>query len=141
MENEDLRSLNMKKLPILLIFLGFAAHAEWQLVHTDASAARFFVDKDNLRIINGFRRAWVLNDLGKSNGQGTESFRSGEEYDCEQRQARVMQIHAMSGPMATGNVVARRSGNGKWLKAESETLDARLMDAICTLPLSEAPAQ
>jgi hypothetical protein len=129
----------MKKLPILLIFLGFAAHAEWQLVHTDASAARFFVDKDNLRIINGYRRAWILNDLGKSNGQGTESFRSVEEYDCDERQARVMQIHALSGPMATGNVVARRSGNGQWLKAEGETIDTRLMDAVCTLPLSPTP--
>ena len=131
----------MKKLPILLIFFGFAAHAEWQLVHTDTSAARFFVDKDNLRIINGYRRAWILNDLGKSNGQGTESFRSVEEYDCEQGQARVMQIHAMSGPMATGNLVARRSGNGQWLKAEANTFDAHLIAAVCTLPLSETPAQ
>ena len=60
----------MKKLPILLIFFGFAAHAEWQLVHTDGTAARYFVDVDNLRIINGYRRAWILNDLGKSNGHG-----------------------------------------------------------------------
>ena len=131
----------MKKLPILLIFLGFAAHADWHLVHTDAASARFFVDKDNLSIINGYRRAWILNDLGKPNGQGTESFRSVEEYDCAQGQARVMQIHAMSGPMATGNLVARRSGNGQWLKAEAETIDKQLMDAVCTLPLSETPAQ
>ena len=131
----------MKKLPILLIFLSFAAHAEWQLVHTDGTAARYFVDIDNLRIINGYRRAWILNDLGKSNGQGTESFRSVEEYDCEQGQARVMQIHALSGPMATGNLVARRSGNGQWLKAEANTLDVHLMAAVCTLPLSETPAQ
>ena len=131
----------MKKIPILLIFLGFAAQAEWQLVHTDDTQTRFFVDKDNLQMMNGYRRAWILNDLGKSNGQGTESFRSVEEYDCEQGQARVMQIHAMSGPMATGNLVARRSGNGQWLKAEADTLDKRLMNAVCSLPLSESPAQ
>ena len=131
----------MKKLPIVLIFLGFAAHADWHLVHTDASSARFFIDKDNLLFINGYRRAWILNDLGKANGQGTASFRSVEEYDCEQGQARVMQIHAMSGPMATGNLVARRSGNGQWLKAEADTLDKRLMNAVCSLPLSESPAQ
>ena len=131
----------MKKLPILLIFLGFAAHADWHLVQTDASSARFFVDKDNLLIINGYRRAWILNDLGKANGQGTASFRSVEEYDCEQGQARVMQIHAMSGPMATGNLVARRSGNGQWLKAEAETIDKHLMAVVCTLPLSKSPVQ
>jgi hypothetical protein len=131
----------MKKLPILLIFLSFAAHAEWQLVHTDNTAARFFVDKDNLRIINGYRRAWILNDLGKPNGQGTESFRSVEEYDCAPKPARVMQIQAMSGPMATGNLVARRSGNGQWLKAEAESIDQHLMAAVCSLPLSETPAQ
>jgi len=129
----------MKKLPILLIFLGFAAHAEWQLVHSDAAQTRFFVDKDNLRMMNGYRRAWILNDLGKSNGQGTASFRSVEEYDCEEGQARVMQIHAMSGPMATGNLVARRSGNGQWLKAEADTIDKHLMAAVCSLALSEGP--
>jgi hypothetical protein len=28
----------MKKLQILLIFLSFAAHAEWQLVHAEGTA-------------------------------------------------------------------------------------------------------
>jgi hypothetical protein len=28
----------MKKLPILLIFFGFAAHAEWQSVHAHGTA-------------------------------------------------------------------------------------------------------
>jgi hypothetical protein len=28
----------MKKLPILLIFIGFAAHADWHLVLTDTPA-------------------------------------------------------------------------------------------------------
>lgn len=129
----------MKKLPILLIFLSFVAHAEWQLVHTDNTAARFFVDKDNLRIINGYRRAWILNDLGKPNGQGTASFRSVEEYDCQEKQARVMQIHAMSGPMATGNIMARRSGNGQWTKSEADAIDKHLMDSVCSLPLSADP--
>jgi hypothetical protein len=131
----------MKKLPILLTFMAFAAHADWHLVHTDKGSARFFVDKDNLRIINGYRRAWILNDLGKPNGQGTASFRSVEEYDCEEKQARVMQIHAMSGPMATGNLVARRSGNGQWTKPEMDSIDKHLMESVCSLPLSESPAQ
>ena len=119
----------------------FAAHADWQLMHTDPAQARFFVDKDNLSIINGYRRAWILNDLGKPNVQGTASFRSVEEYDCEQSQARVMQIHAMSGPMATGNLLARRSGNGEWVKPDADSVDKRLMDSVCSLPLSEKPPQ
>ena len=129
----------MKKIPILLIFLGFAAHAEWQQVNTDPSQTRFFVDKDNLHMINGYRRAWILNDLGKPNGQGTASFRSVEEYDCQEKQARVMQIHAMSGPMATGNIMARRSGNGQWTRPEADAIDKHLMDSVCNLPLSEGP--
>ena len=129
----------MKKIPILLIFLGFAAQAEWQLVHTDVAQTRFFVDKDNLRMINGYRRAWILNDLGKPNPQGTASFRSVEEYDCDQKQARVMQIHAMSGPMATGNIMARRSGNGQWTQPEADAIDKHLMDSVCSLPLSADP--
>ena len=128
----------MKKIPILLIFLGFAAHAEWQLVHTDAAQTRFFVDKDNLRMINGYRRAWILNNLDKPNSQGTASFHSVEEYDCEEKKARVMQIHAMSGPMATGNVMARRSGNGQWTLPETGGIDKHLMDSVCSLPLSDS---
>jgi len=128
----------MKKILILLIFWGFAAHAEWQLVHTDAAHTRFFVDKDNLRMINGYRRAWILNDLDKPNSQGTASFRSVEEYDCEEKKARVMQIHAMSGPMATGNVMARRSGNGQWTPSDTEGIDKHLMDSVCSMPLSDS---
>ena len=129
----------MKKIPILLIFLGFAAHAEWQLVHTDDTQTRFFVDKDNLLMMNGYRRAWILNDLGKPNGQGTASFRSVEEYDCQEKKARVMQIHAMSGPMATGNIMARRSGNGQWTQPEEDAIDKHLMESVCSLPLSADP--
>ncbi len=141
LKNEDLRAPKMKKIPILLVFMCFAAHADWQLVHTDPTQARFFIDKDNLQVINGYRRAWILNDLGKPNEQGTASFRSVEEYDCEQTQARVMQIHAMSGPMATGNILARRSGNGQWVKPEAASVDKQLMDSVCSLPLSSNPPQ
>ena len=131
----------MKKIPILLVFMCFASHADWQLVHTDPDQARFFIDKDNLNLINGYRRAWILNDLGKPNAKGAASFRSVEEYDCEHAQARVMQIHAMSGSMATGNIMARRSGNGQWVKPEAGAVDKRLMDSVCSLPLSSNPSQ
>lgn len=131
----------MKKIPIWLVFICFTAHADWQLVHTDADQARFFIDKDNLNLINGYRRAWILNDLAQPNAQGAASFRSVEEYDCEQTQARVMQIHAMSGSMATGNIMARRSGNGQWVKPDADAVDKRLMDSVCSLPLSSNPPQ
>ena len=131
----------MKKIPILLVFMCFAAHADWQLVHTDPDQARFFIDKDNLNLINGYRRAWILNDLAQPNAQGAASFRSVEEYDCEQAQARVMQIHAMSGSMATGNIMARRSGNGQWVKPDADAVDKRLMDSVCSMPLSSNPSQ
>jgi hypothetical protein len=35
----------MNKLPVLLIFLSFAAHAEWQLVHTE-SQYREYIRKE-----------------------------------------------------------------------------------------------
>lgn len=131
----------MKKIPILLVFVCFAAHADWHLVHNDPTQASFFIDKDNLQLINGYRRAWILNDLAKPNEQGTASFRSVEEYDCEQTQARVMQIHAMSGSMATGNILARRSGSGQWVKPDAASVDKQLMDSVCSLPLSSNPTQ
>ena len=133
--------MKMKKIPLLLVFMCFAAHADWQLVHTDPAQARFFIDKDNLNIINGYRRAWILNDLGTPNVQGTASFRSVEEYDCEQAQARVMQIHAMSGPMATGNLLARRSGNGQWVKPDDASVDKYLLESVCSMPLSSGTTQ
>lgn len=131
----------MKKILILLIFMSFTAHADWQLVHTDPDQARFFIDKDNLNLINGYRRAWVLNDLAQPNAQGAASFRSVEEYDCEQTQARVMQIHALSGSMATGNIMARRRGNGQWVKPDAASVDKLLMDSVCSMPLSSNPPQ
>lgn len=58
LKNEDLRAPNMKKIPILLVFMCFAAHADWHLVHNDPTQASFFIDKDNLQVINGYRRAY-----------------------------------------------------------------------------------
>jgi hypothetical protein len=43
--------------------------------------------------------------------------------------------------MATGNILARRSGNGQWVKPEAASVDKQLMDSVCSLPLSSNPPQ
>jgi hypothetical protein len=81
--------------------------------------------------VDGYKRAWVLNNLPQANSQGTRSFRSVEEFDCVKETGRVMQIAAYDGDMASGNVLARRHGNGQWTAAEPGSVDRLLMQAAC----------
>jgi hypothetical protein len=39
------------------------------------------------------------------------------------------------------NIMARRSGNGQWVKPDAASVDKQLMDSVCSMPLSETPAQ
>jgi hypothetical protein len=122
----------MKKIICWLL----AAHAglacaEWQLVHTDADKSQFFIDPSNVSLVDGYKRAWVLNNLPQANSQGTRSFRSVEEFDCVKESGRVMQITAYDGDMASGNVLARRHGNGQWTATEPGSVDRLLLQAAC----------
>ena len=124
-------ALMNKILGLLVLLLSIAVHAEWRLIHTDADQSQFFIDPTNVSLIDGYQRAWVLNNLAKANPQGTRSFRSVEEFDCNAKSARVMQISAFAGEMASGDLLARRHGNGQWVKPETGTVDHMLLEAAC----------
>ena len=121
----------MKKILLLLSFITMSAQAEWRLVHTDAGQAQFFIDQTNIVLVDGYQRVWVMNNLDKPNAQGARSFRSVEEYDCINKSARVMQIAAFDGEMGGGNLLARRHGNGRWLKTEEGSVDNIIMSEAC----------
>ena len=121
----------MKKIFLLLSLLSLSAHADWRLVHTDASNAQFFIDQTNIELIDGYQRIWVMNNLSKPNAQGAQSFRSVEEYDCIKNSGRMMQIAAFDGEMGRGNVLARRHGNGQWQVAEEGSVDKIILNEAC----------
>ena len=115
----------------VVVLLASAVHADWHLVHTDNAKTQFFIDPSNVTLVDGYKRAWVLNNLPQANPQGTRSFRSVEEFDCVEKTGRVMQIAAYDGEMASGNVLGRRHGNGQWVKTEAGSVDQLLLEASC----------
>lgn len=120
-----------KTLGLLLFLLSSSVQAEWRLIHSDTAQSQFFIDPSNVSLIDGYKRAWVLNNLAQANSQGTRSFRSVEEFDCLEKTGRVMQIAAYAGEMASGDLLGRRHGNGQWVKAEVGTVDRMLLEAAC----------
>ncbi len=121
----------MKKILFVLALISINAHADWRLIHTDASNGKYFIDQTNIALVDGFQRVWVMNNLDKPNAQGARSFRSVEEYDCIKNTARVMQIAAFDGEMGGGNVLARRHGNGQWSTPEEGSVDKIIMLEAC----------
>ena len=119
-------------LTLCLILSSGVVSAEWRLVHQDAEKAEFFIDPSNVVLIDGYKRAWVLNNLPKANPQGAQSFKSVEEFDCVEKAGRLMQIAAYAGPMGTGDLLGRRHGNGQWIKTEAGSVDQMLLEASCT---------
>jgi hypothetical protein len=120
-----------KTLGLIFCFLSAIVHADWRLVHTDPSNSQFFIDPSNVRLMDGYKRAWILHNLPQANSEGTRSFRSVEEFDCVEKAGRVMQISAFDGEMAGGNLLARRHGNGQWVKNQSGSVDHMLLEAAC----------
>jgi hypothetical protein len=120
-----------KHLALLAVCFSLSAHADWRLIHTDASNSQYFIDQTNIALIDGYQRVWVLNNLDKANTHGTRSFRSVEEYDCINKQARVMQIAAFSGPMGEGDLLGRRHGNGQWVSPEEGSVDKMILNEAC----------
>ena len=116
---------------LLLLLWSSTVLADWRLVHTDADKAQFFIDPSNVTLVDGYKRAWVLNNLPRANAQGARSFRSVEEFDCIEKAGRVMQIAAYDSEMASGNVLGRRHGNGQWIKTEPGSVDQLLLEASC----------
>lgn len=122
----------MKKLWALFFFLfATTVHADWRLVHTDADKAQFFIDPSNITLVEGYKRAWVLNNLPQANPQGARSFKSVEEFDCVEKAGRVMQIAAYGGDMGSGDLLGRRHGNGQWIKTEPNSVDQLILEAAC----------
>jgi hypothetical protein len=121
----------MKKMFLLLGVVSLSAQAAWQLVHTDASNAKFFIDQTHIELVEGYQRIWVMNSLESTNAQGARSFRSVEEYDCIKKMGRVMQIAAFDGEMGQGNVLARRHGNGQWQAPDEDSVDKIIMNEAC----------
>ena len=124
----------MKKTFLWLCLLSLNAHADWRLILTELDQSKYFIEPTNMALTDGFHRIWVLNQLPTANAQGTRSFRSIEEYDCNQRQARLMHITAFAGDMATGVVLGRRSGSGAWVKPELGSVDELIMSTVCQTP-------
>ena len=116
---------------LFILFIVSTAHAEWRLINKDANNAQFFIDPSNVTLVDGYKRAWVLNNLPLPNAHGTRSFRSVEEFDCIEKAGRVMQIAAFDGEMASGNLMARRHGNGQWMKTDLDSVDHLLLEAAC----------
>ena len=124
----------MKKALLLLCLVSLNAHAEWRLIHTDPDQSQYFIEPNNTALAEGFKRVWVLNNLPKANASGTRSFRSIEEYDCNQGQARLMHITAYAGDMGTGEPLGRRSGSGAWVKPDAGSVDELIMSTTCKAP-------
>jgi hypothetical protein len=124
---------------ILMIFLvviaSSSAFAEWREVGTDAAQqVTTYADPSTIRQTGDKARMWHLFDFKTANAVGSKTFRSlkgHSEYDCRQKQSRILSTSAHEGNMGTGAVVRLESTSGDWRPIPLDTPKEFLLRIAC----------
>ena len=102
---------------LLLAIVSCSALADWVAV-ASSKTDTLYVDPSTLRGTDNRTRMWVLNDFKASqrldNREPFTSEKAEYEYDCKDRQSRLLYFTSHTGHMAQGEVVDYNISAGAW---------------------------
>jgi hypothetical protein len=116
-----------------VLMAGSAQAVEWSYVES-AGSSDAYIDRETIRRNGNTARAWSLADYARPQTElfGTfSSTRSLGEYDCAEQRSRGLQVHALAGNMARGEIVASVTPPGEWSYVAPGTMTEALMEAVC----------
>jgi hypothetical protein len=120
---------------VVLALLAGNASAEWTVVNR-GDRSDSYVDIGSVRASGGTVKMWNLKDYAKPIALETKTYSSAtmlEEYDCQDRRARVLQSSAYQGRMRTGdNVHNARDVPWEWTYPEPGTVGERMLIVACS---------
>jgi hypothetical protein len=106
------------------------AKAEWVLF-TETSRSVVYLDPATLHKEGNLRSVSVLTDLKTQGPSGQRSMRTLYEYDCGKKQSRGLSISSHSGPMATGDIIARYDAPDAWSDVLPGTASESILRFVC----------
>ncbi len=115
---------------VAALLAGTLARAEWVLF-AETSRSVVYLDQATLRKEGNLRSVSVLTDLKSQGPSGQRSMRTLYEYDCEKKQSRGLSISSHSGPMATGEIIARYDAPDVWSDVLPGTASESILRFVC----------
>jgi len=121
-------------LSTLLVIVTSSALADWVEV-ARSKTDTLYVDPSTLRGTDDRTRMWVLNDFKASqrldNREPFKSEKAEYEYDCKNRQSRLLYFTSHAGHMAKGEVVDYNISAGVWTRNQPGSELEALWEIAC----------
>jgi hypothetical protein len=113
---------------------NLATAQDWSLVTDNDEGTIFLVMDGSVRIVNSYRRAWVMLDYNK-NETAMRSAKMLWEVDCAGERNRVIAYYAYSGQMGAGESVGSSDQSGEWRYLAPGTSGDTVAKRICNAPV------
>ena len=118
----------------LLLFVSGSADAEWAQVGGN-QISTFYADPATIRKAGDMAKMWDLIDFktvqARPYGTPYLSQKTQQEYDCNERRARIIDLLRYSENMGNGEITHSDSDPGKWEPAPPGSASEALWDLAC----------
>lgn len=116
-------------IPALLLF-SLPASADWTYVDGGEGYERY-IERETILRDGNLVRVWEVDDADRPDTLGVQSLRSRTEYDCKERQYRVVYLSGHSDHMTGGKVLYSGQIDDEWKPVQPDTLGELSMDLAC----------
>jgi|688.fasta_scaffold595812_2 hypothetical protein len=113
---------------------NLATAQEWTPVTQNQMGTMFFVSDDSVRIVNAYRRAWIMMDYKESETRA-RSVKMLWEVDCAEERKRTLTAAAYSGQRGAGDNVYSQDQPSDWEYPVTETAGYTVLQMICKAPV------
>jgi hypothetical protein len=129
----------MKRLLLVLLLVSAPASAGWTLVDSNEGArSSTYADIATIRRQDSSVTMWTLVDFKNARrapyGPEYLSLKAQQEFDCEGRRARVLDVAMHAGPMGDEEVVSTHAGPDEWEPVPSASVSEALWKIACQKP-------
>jgi hypothetical protein len=112
---------------------NLATAQDWTPVAENQKGTKFFVSDGSVRMVNAYRRAWVMMDFEKSETE-MRSAKMLWEVDCAEERKRSLTVSAYSGQMGTGDNLYAQNQPSDWEYLVPGTSGSDVLEMICKAP-------
>ena len=115
----------------LCIFVLPVYAQEWVPVSTNEKLTTY-IDIASIKKVEGFSRAWTIQDWKVADKYGVYSYRALQEFDCKNIRMRTLNMTAHTGHLATGDILTIISTPSEWVYSPPGTISHVNHDFVCS---------
>ena len=122
----------MKKLLILLfsLLISFNSYGEWERVNDNVDGTTYYIDKDSIKVHDGYVYYWELTDYLKPTSMGHLSDKVYKQGDCNINRYKYLTYIFYTESMGNGNSTTA-DGETEWTYPSPESIGNFVLSYVC----------